>query len=48
MIFTAQECREKAADKLVLSKSAVGERRQEFKDAVKAWLLLASKLDDTG
>ncbi|UPJ65979.1 hypothetical protein [Bradyrhizobium sp. 191] len=45
MDFTADECREKAADKLAQAEHAVGVRREELQNAAEAWLLLASRLD---
>jgi hypothetical protein len=45
MIFTADECREKAAVKLAQAARNIGHRRTELRDAAEAWLLLASKLD---
>jgi hypothetical protein len=46
MIFTAKECREKAADKLAQAARNIGHRRTELEDAAEAWLLLANRLDD--
>jgi hypothetical protein len=47
MIFTADECREKAADKLAQAARNIGHRRNELQNAAEAWRLLASKIDDT-
>jgi hypothetical protein len=46
MIFTADECREKAADKLAQAKHNIGHRKEDLEDAAEAWLILASRLDD--
>jgi hypothetical protein len=45
MIFTAEQCREKAAEKLVQGARNIGHRRTKLRDAAEAWLLLASKLE---
>jgi hypothetical protein len=45
MKFTADECREKASDKIAQAERNVGRRRIELQDAADAWLLLAVKLD---
>jgi hypothetical protein len=45
MLFSAAECREKAADKLAQAERDIGRRKQELEDAAEAWLLLASKLE---
>jgi hypothetical protein len=45
MIFTAAECREKAADKLAEAARDIGRRKKELEDAAQAWLFLASKLE---
>jgi hypothetical protein len=46
MIFTADECREKAADKLAQAERNVGHRRTELEDAAEAWLFLAARMDE--
>jgi hypothetical protein len=47
MIFTADQCREKAADKLADSERNTGHRKEELQEAAAAWLFLASKIEDT-
>ena len=44
-MFTAAECREKAADKLAQAARDIGRRKRELEDAAEAWLFLASKLE---
>jgi hypothetical protein len=45
MISTAEQCREKAAEKLVQAAPNIGHRGTKLRDAAEAWLLLASKLE---
>jgi hypothetical protein len=47
MIFTADECREKAAEKLAQAARNIGRRKEALREAAAAWLLLASKIEDT-
>jgi hypothetical protein len=46
MIFTADECREKSADKLAEAGRNIGHRKEELQAAAEAWLLLASRIED--
>jgi hypothetical protein len=46
MIFTADECREKAADKLAQAEHNIGHRKEELQYAAEAWLLLAGKIEE--
>ncbi len=46
MIFTAYQCREKAADKLAQAARNIGQRRAALLNDAEAWLVLASKVDD--
>jgi hypothetical protein len=46
MIFTADQCREKAADKLAQAARNIGHRKEDLREAAAAWLLLASRLED--
>lgn len=46
MIFTADECWEKAAEKLAQAARNVGHRRAECQSAAESWLLLASRIED--
>jgi hypothetical protein len=46
MNFTADQCREKAADKLAQAARNIGQRRITLRDAAEAWLLLASKIGE--
>jgi hypothetical protein len=45
-MFTAAECREKAAGKLAAGSRDIGRRTKELEDAAEAWLLLASRMED--
>lgn len=45
-MFTAAECREKAAEKLAQAERDIGYRKRKLQDAAKAWLVLASKVED--
>jgi hypothetical protein len=44
-MFTAAECREKAADKLAQAQRDIGHRKKKLQDAAEAWLILASRLE---
>jgi hypothetical protein len=46
MIFTAAECREKAADKLAEAQRNIGRRKEKLQHAADAWLLLANRIED--
>ena len=46
MMFTADQCREKAADKLAQASRNIGQRKEALREAAAAWLLLASKIED--
>jgi hypothetical protein len=41
-MFTAAECREKAADKLAQAERDIGPRKKKLQNAAEAWLILAS------
>lgn len=45
MIFTAAQCREKAAAKLADAEHNIGRIKKRLEDDAAAWLLLASKLE---
>ena len=45
MEFTADECREKAADKLAQAERNVGRLRDELQNAADEWLSLASRME---
>jgi hypothetical protein len=45
-MFTAAECREKAAGKLAAASRDIGRRKKELEGAAEAWLILASKVED--
>jgi hypothetical protein len=45
-MFTAAECREKAAEKLAQAERNIGRRQKTLQDAAEAWLLLAARLED--
>jgi hypothetical protein len=45
-MFTAAECREKAADKLAQAERDIGHRKKKLQNAAEAWLILASKMED--
>ena len=44
MMFTADQCREKAADKLAQASRNIGHRKKALREDAAAWLLLASKI----
>ena len=44
-MFTAAECREKAADKLAQAERDIGQRKKKLQNAAEAWLILASKME---
>jgi hypothetical protein len=44
-MFTAAECREKAADKLAQADRDIGSRKKKLQNAAEAWLILASKME---
>jgi len=44
-MFTAAECREKAADKLAQAERDIGYRKKKLQNAAEAWLILASKME---
>jgi hypothetical protein len=44
-MFTAAECREKAAEKLAQAARDVGGRKKKLENAAEAWLILASKME---
>lgn len=46
-MFTADESREKAADKLEQAKREIGYRKKKLQNAGKAWLILASRVEDS-
>ena len=46
MIFTADQCREKAVDKLAQAARNIGRRKENLQEDAAAWLLLASKIED--
>jgi hypothetical protein len=46
MLFTADQCREKAADKLAQASRNIGHRKEALREDAAAWLLLASKIED--
>ena len=46
MMFTADQCREKAADKLAQASRNIGYRKEALREDAAAWLLLASKIED--
>jgi hypothetical protein len=46
MDFTADQCREKAADKLAQAARNIGQRRIMLREAAEAWLLLASRIEE--
>jgi hypothetical protein len=46
MMFTAAECRAKAAEKLGHAERDIGRRKEKLENAAQAWLLLASRIKD--
>jgi hypothetical protein len=46
LLFTADQCREKAADKLAQASRNIGYRKEALREDAAAWLLLASKIED--
>lgn len=44
-MFTAADCREKAAEKLAQAEHDIGRRKKKLQDAAEAWLILASKME---
>ena len=47
MDFTADQCRQKAADKLKQAERNIGRQKERLQEDAAASLLLASKLKDT-
>jgi hypothetical protein len=45
-MFTAAECREKAAEKLAQAERDIGTRKKKLQNAAAGWLILASKIED--
>jgi hypothetical protein len=45
-MFTADQCREKAADKLAQAARNIGHRKEALREDAGAWLLLASRIED--
>jgi hypothetical protein len=45
-MFTAAECREKAAEKLAQAERDIGYRKQKLQNAAEAWLILATKVEE--
>ena len=46
MMFTADQCREKATEKLAQAWRNIGHRKEALREDAAAWLLLASKIED--
>ena len=46
-MFTAAECREKAAEKLTQAERNIGRRKKRLQDDAEAWLILAARMDDS-
>ena len=46
MIFTVDECQEKAADKLAQAERNIGRINKKLQDDAKYWLVLANRLQD--
>jgi hypothetical protein len=46
MLFTAAECREKAAEKLAQAELKIGRRQKQLQRAAEAWLILAAIMED--
>jgi hypothetical protein len=46
-MFTAAECREKAADKLAQAERDIGQRKKKLQNAAEAWLILASRMENS-
>jgi hypothetical protein len=46
MLFTVDQCREKAADKLAQAARNIGHRKEALREDAAALLLLASKIED--
>jgi hypothetical protein len=46
MDFTADQCREKAADKLADAERNIGRVKKRLQDDAAAWLLLANRLEE--
>ena len=46
MLFTVDQCREKAADKLAQAARNIGYRKEALREDAAAWLLLASRIQD--
>ena len=46
-MFTAAECREKAAEKLAAAERDIGRRKKRLQDDAKTWLILADKVEDS-
>ncbi|WP_176422243.1 hypothetical protein [Bradyrhizobium sp. 2S1] len=45
-MFTAAECREKAAEKLAQAERDIGRRQKKLQLAAEAWLVLAAVMED--
>jgi hypothetical protein len=45
-MFTAAECREKVAEKLVQAERDIGQRKRKLQNAAEAWLILATKVEE--
>jgi hypothetical protein len=45
-VFTAAECREKAAEKLEQANREIGYRKKKLQNAAEAWLILTNKVED--
>ncbi|QIG97532.1 hypothetical protein [Bradyrhizobium sp. 6(2017)] len=45
-MFTAAECREKAAEKLAQAERNIGHRQKRLRRDAEAWLVLAGIMDD--
>jgi hypothetical protein len=46
MEFTADQCREKAAEKLAQAARNIGHRKEVLRQDAAAWHLLASRIED--
>jgi hypothetical protein len=44
-MFTAAECRERAAEKLAQVERYIGKRKKKLQSAAEAWLIIASKME---
>jgi hypothetical protein len=45
MILTANQCREKAAEKMAQAERNIGRAKEKLHEAAEAWLILASRLE---